>query len=399
MKFPKYVKHLIEKKCRYKVLYGGRGSGKSYAIADALLIIGVQRKIRVLCAREFQNSISESVLYLLKQEIDRLGLNDEYDVTPNTITGKNGTEFIFKGIRMNVDSIKSMAGITHVWLEEAHNISQTSWNVLIPTIREPGSEIWVSFNPDSQDDPTYTMFVEKEGQPKERADSFIMNVNWQNNPFFPEVLKLEKNALYESNADLADHVWGGKCRSNSDAQIFKGKWRIREFEPQAHFDGPYFGADFGFSNDPSTLVRMFLDLGAKEILIRNAAFGVGVEIDDLPEFYDGVPDSRRYKIRADCARPETISHLARKGFNIEAAKKWSGSVEDGVEWLRSWTIVIHPECDRMIDEAKNYSFKVDRLTNDVTTLIVDAYNHGWDAVRYGLEPLISAGDLGILDVL
>ena len=384
---------------RYKVLYGGRGSGKSYGIADSLLLLGAKKKIRVLCAREFQNSITESVHFLLRQEIDRLGLAGFYKVTNTSITGANGTEFIFKGIRMNIDSIKSMAGVTHVWLEEAHSISQVSWDVLIPTIREDGSEIWISFNPNSQDDPTYKMFIDPEGNPLPREDAYIEKLNWQNNPWFPEVLRAEKDHLYKVNPDLADHVWGGKTRSHSDAQIFKGKWRVEEFEPNPNWDGPYFGADFGFSTDPSTLVKMYLDLDAREIKIRYAKFGYGIELDDMPEFYDSVPESRKFMIRADGARPETISYIGRQRFSIEAAEKWSGSVEDGIEWLKSFTIVIHPECTEMIEEAKNYSYKVDRLTGDVLTVVVDAYNHGWDAVRYGLQPLISAGHLGILDVL
>lgn len=399
MKLPKWSRKLFES-YRYKVLYGGRGSAKSYTVARALLTIGIGKKIRVLCAREFQNSINESVHKLLSEQIDELGYASFYTVTQNSIIGANGTEFIFKGVRMNVNSIKSMVGITHLWLEEAHTISQHSWDVLIPTIREPGSEIWVTFNPENDDDPTYTMFVDKEGNPIDRDDAFIMKVNWNKNPWFPEVLKTEKDYLFKVNADLAMHVWEGQCRSNSDAQIFKNKWVVREFEAEDHFEGPYCGADFGFSTDPSTIVKIYLDLHRREILIRHAIFGYHVEIDDLPEMYRRVPGINDIKIRADCARPETISYLNRAGFNIEAAEKWTGSVEDGIEWLKSFEkIVIHPECEEMITEAKNYSYKVDRLTQDVLTDVVDAYNHGWDAIRYGLQPMIMAGNLGILDVL
>lgn len=396
---PKYAKPLFLPK-RYKVLYGGRGSSKSYTIARALLIIGRTQKIRVLCAREFQNSITESVHFLLRQEIDALGYGYHYEVTNNSITGANGTEFIFKGIRHNIESIKSMAGITHVWLEEAQTVSKFSWEILIPTIREPNSEIWVSFNPDSEDDPTYEKFVDKEGKPLPRDDAFVLKVNHHQNPWFPEVLKKEMEHLYRVNPDLADHVWEGNCRSHSDAQIFKGKYEVREFEAQPHFDGPYFGADWGFSTDPTTILKIYLDLRNREILIRHAKFGYGVEIDDLPEMFDQVPGVRNAKIRADCARPETISYMSRKGFDIEAAEKWTGSVEDGIEWLKGFDkIVIHPECEHMIKEAKNYSYKVDRLTQDVLTDIVDAYNHGWDAIRYGLQPLIMAGSASIFDVL
>ena len=402
LQIPRYALALLNLARRYKILAGGRGSGKSYAIADCLLLLGSKQKIRVLCAREFQNSITESVHYLLRQEIDRLGLNHLYSITNQSIVGTNGTEFIFKGIRSNIDSIKSMAGITHVWIEEAHSISQFSWDVLIPTIREPGSEIWCSFNPDKDTDPVYTMFFTKDGYIKERDDAYVEIVNWMNNPWFPDVLKAEKDHLYRVNPDLADHVWGGNCRSHSDAQIFRHKWEVRAFEDEGHFYGPYFGADFGFSTDPSTLVKLYIDRrdGLSFLYIRYAIFGQGIEIDNLPAFYDKVPESRGFKIRADNARPETISFIGRQGFDIEAALKWPGSVEDGIEWLKIFDkIIIHPDNPEMIEEAKNYSYKVDRLTADVLTDVVDAYNHGWDAIRYACQPMISAGSISMFDVL
>jgi phage terminase large subunit len=399
LQLPKYAKALFEKK-RFKVLYGGRGSSKSYTIARILLLEGFRRRIRVLCAREFQNSISESVHFLLVQEINALGLSGNYNITNSSISGINGTEFIFKGVRHNVQSIKSMTGLTHLWIEEAQTISQASWDVLTPTIREPESEIWLSFNPDGEDDPVYSMFITKEGEPIQRDDAVTIKVNWMDNPFFPDVLRKEKEYLYSVNPELADHIWGGKCRTHSDAQIFKHKWVVRDFEPDATMDGPYFGADWGFSVDPTTLVKVYVNRTNRELLIRYAEFGYGVELDDIPKMFDKVPQSRQFLIRADSARPETISYVGRKGFNITAVDKWKGSVEDGVEWLKSFEkIVIHPSCEKMIQEAKNYSYKVDRLTQDVQVEIVDAYNHGWDAVRYAYDPLIQAGSASILSVL
>ncbi len=396
---PLYAENIFLPK-RYKVFYGGRGSSKSYTIARALLTIGTKEKIRSLCAREFQNSITESVHKLLCDQIEVLKLSGFYDITNNSIIGKNGSEFIFKGVRHNINSIKSMVGITHLWLEEAQTISKTSWDVLIPTIREKGSEIWVSFNPDKEDDPTYKMFIDKNGNPLDRDDALIIKVNWQDNPWFPDVLELEKNHLYRVNPDLADHVWGGACRSHSDAQIFKNKWEVRYFEPESHWDGPYFGADWGFSVDPTVLVKLYIDQVKREILIRVAKFGHHIELDDIPDMFDRVNEARGYKIRADCARPETISYVSRSGFDIEAAEKWTGSVEDGIEWLKSFDrIVIHPENTEMITEAKNYSYKVDRLTQDVLTDIVDAYNHGWDGIRYACQPMITAGNLSCFDIL
>lgn len=706
IKLPSYAEKLFQPK-RYKVLLGGRGSGKSISIARYLLILATTKKIRVLCAREFQNSITESVHHLLLEQAEMMGIVDFFEFTNNSITGKNGSEFIFKGVRMNIASIKSMAGITHLWLEEAHTISQMSWDVLIPTIREPNSEIIVTFNPDSDDDPTYRMFVNPDGTPKDRDDALIIRANWNDNPFFPEVLRKEKDFLYATNPELAEHVWGGQCRRNSDIQIFKNKWVVRAFEPQKDWDGPYFGCDWGFaclggdsliktkygnkkikdivvgdevltrdgfkkvlhhmskgikdvveldcgyekplvittdhriftddgwkrvdelkefeticviklnlmekflnairmvsipittilqkirkslyyiekygkaflvklkvdslfttlmethsimilktlhaylrrsiqkyitmsvavfcqkmkckkseqsmdtqkrigntdernplrqqenvinivknaakkskllmsikniaiqiveknqtlgivrSNilakfaklnlwrrliakenhahlnarisyrtktekcevfdifvenreffangilvhncDPTVLVKVYLDKTNREVLIRHAKFGYGIELDYLADLFDQVPESRRFKIRADSARPETISFLKRKGFNIEGVEKWKGSVEDGIEFLRTWNnIVIHPDCEGkvqkerdfvnygLITEFKNYSYKTDRLTGDVLTDIIDAYNHGIDACRYSLSPLIK-GTTSVFD--
>lgn len=412
IRLPEYAEILLKPK-RYKVLYGGRGSAKSTSIGRLLLYKGRQQQIKCLCGREFQNSIRESVHSLLEDESKKIGLFDFYNFTNNSIVGKNGSEFIFNGIRMNINSIRSMNGLTDLWLEEAQSVSQNSWDTLIPTIRTPNSEIWVSFNPDSADDPTFNMFCNKDGSPRDRDDAFIQRVNWDDNPWFPDVLKTEKDSLYKVNPELAEHVWGGEVRSHSDAQIFKNKWVVRAFEPQKHFDGPYFGADWGFSVDPCVLLKAYIDRKSREILIRKAAFvrGREAEISNLKYTWDQIPESRRYVIRADNSRPETIAYMCKEGFRVMPAEKWQGSVEDGIEWLKSWTIVIHPECESgiiengtrhpygMITEAKNYSYKVDRLTQDVLVDIVDTYNHGWDAVRYALEPMIKSGSIGTFQVL
>lgn len=410
IKLPDYAEKLLSP-MRYKVLHGGRGSAKSYTVARLLLLKGANSRRKVLCAREFQNSIHESVHTLLKEQAEKIGLDKFYSFTNQSIVGNNGTEFMFKGVRQNVDSIKSIPSITDLWLEEAHTISKRSWDTLIPTIREEGSEIWVTFNPNEIDDPTYTMFLNKDGTPVQRDDAVVIKVNWDQNPWFPDVLKKEKDHLFKVNPDLADHVWNGNCRKNSHAQIFRNKWKVAEFEPQPGWDGPYFGADWGFSTDPMTLVKIYLDTDNRRLMIRKAEFIWGCELDYIPDFFDRIEGSRNHKIRADNARPETISHVKRRGFDIEAADKWPGSVEDGVEWLRTWNeIIIHPDCEHtnlkrgdeyvnygMITEAKNYSYKVDRLTEDVLTDIVDAYNHGWDGARYAMQPLITKSS-SILDL-
>jgi len=245
----------------------------------------------------------------------------------------------------------------------------------------------VDFNPDLETDPTYQKFIAGKPPP----ESLIIEANWMDNPFFPEELKKEKDYLYTIDPELAEHIWGGKIRRESNAQIFKGKWMVESFGPDKEWDGPYFGADFGFARDPAILTKSWICPGAvgPKLMIEYCACGFGVETNDLPEMYDTIPGSREYKIRGDNSRPETISQIKGKGFNIEACPKWNGSIVDGIAFLKSFEqIVIHPRCLRMIDEAKGYSYKTDRLTGDILPEIVDALNDGWDSVRYALNPLI-----------
>ncbi len=365
---------------RYKVLYGGRGSGKSWSIARALLLQGVQRPLTILCTREVQNSINDSVHRLLREQIDELGLNDEYKVTQNSIYGRNGTEFIFKGLRFNVREIKSTEGVDIAWCEEAQAISAESWDVLIPTIRKEGSEIWISFNPLDEHDPTYERFVLS---PPDTA--FVRKVNYDENPYFPKVLESEMEWLKQRDYQSYLHVWEGEVRKHSNALVFGGYFRVEAFETpnNARF---YQGADWGFSSDPSTLIRCFVD--GRKLYIDREAWGVGVEIDNTPALFDTIDTARRWPIKADCARPETISYMRRHGFNITAAKKWQGSVEDGIEFLKTFDIIIHPRCVHTIDEFNHYSYKVDKQTGDILPVIVDAWNHLCDSLRYALSDLI-----------
>ena len=197
------------KPARYKCLFGGRGSGKSFAVADALLIIGIQQPCRILCAREFQNSLSESAHQLLCDRIDARGLDTHYRILESKILGANGTEFFFKGLRHNVRSLKSIPGITHVWIEEASSTSNSSWQTLVPTIRDPGSEIWLTFNPDQRTDPVYQAFIENPGSLA--GKTYVQEVNWRDNPHFPQELELERQAMLATDPDLYQHVYEGQC--------------------------------------------------------------------------------------------------------------------------------------------------------------------------------------------
>ena len=380
VRFPSWAKPLF-KPARYKCLYGGRGSGKSYGVADALLIQGYAKKIKVLCGREFQNSMTESVHSLLKGRIEQLGLSSHYIVQRDSITGANGTEFIFKGVRHNVESIKSIFGITHLWLEEASTISEESWQVLKPTIREPGSEIWCTLNPAYKTDAIYKDLILNPPY-----GAYVHRVNWDMNKHFPLELENERTRMQRNDPALYAHIWEGECIEHTDAQVFNGKWRVDDFNHDA--DAPYHGLDFGYSQDDTAVVRCFIRDDA--LYISHEGFKIGLDIDITGEFIERhVPDIKKHVIRADSARPETIAFMRRQGYQVQAVKKGKGSVEDGVAFIRSFDeVVIHPRCKRMIEEFRLYSYKVDGRSGDILPIIVDKYNHGVDALRYALEPIM-----------
>ena len=384
---------------RYKVFHGGRGSGKSWQVAQALIVMANAARIRVLCCREIQNSIRESSYQLLKDTAERLGLSDRFEFIESEIRNKvTGSKFIFKGLLRNEQSVKSTEGIDICWVEEAQTVSEKSWQVLIPTIRKEGSEIWVTFNPLSADDPTCSRFLVNPP-----PDAHVVQVNYWDNPYFPDELRAEMEHDKKADFELYLHVWEGQPMTKSAAQVFRDKYIVEEFPDDLwqKADRLFFGADFGFANDPNTLVRCFI-LRSPEygdgatLYVDYEAYGVGVEIVEMKQLYRSIPLADKWPIKADAARPETISHLKNiDGFNISAAKKWAGSIEDGISYLRSFDkIVIHPRCKHLADEMRLYSYKVDRTTDEVLKVIVDKHNHVIDALRYSLDGYITKKGAG-----
>ena len=370
---------------RYKAFYGGRGGAKSWEFARALVAMAHTRKLRVLCAREFQNSIADSVYRLLKDQIDRMGLTGWFNVTQASIISlATGSEFLFKGLQRNINEIKSLEGVDICWVEEAQRVSADSWDILIPTIRKEGSEIWMSLNPHEVSDPTYQRFILNPP-----PGAVVVKVNWNDNPHFPATLDAERRYCLENDPDAYGHIWEGNPRILSDAVIMRGKYRVDVFEYPDDETRFYYGADWGFANDPTTLIRCFIH--DKTLYIDHEAYGVGVDIDETPQLFDSVPGARAWPIKADSARPETISAMVNAGFNIAAAKKWPGSVEDGIAHLRGYKeIVVHERCKHVADEMRLYSYKVDRITNDILPIIVDKHNHCLDALRYALDGMITS---------
>lgn len=370
---------------RYRVYYGGRGAAKSHQFAQALLIRAHEHRRRVLCAREFQSSMADSVKSLLEHYIGALGLGTFYRVLRDRIEHANGSEFLFKGLRVNIDEVKSTEGIDLCWVEEAQAVSAKSWDVLVPTIRRPGSEIWISFNPSQATDPTYARFV---ANPPPGA--LVQKVTWRDNPWFPEVLRAEMEHRRETDLEGYQHIWEGELWKRSKLQILTN-WKVEEFTPQAGWHGPYFGLDFGFSIDPLVLVRVWLF--DRVLYIEYAHHGRQVGNDQLRRFVEEVPEAVFHTIRADSARPETIAHLnGTEGvprLRVVGAEKWAGSVEDGISHLQSYrAIVVHPRCDLALEEFKLWRYKADKLTGDPLREPHPSNDNVADAVRYAIEPVI-----------
>ena len=375
---------------RYKVYYGGRGSGKSWAVARALIAMSDFGMTRILCCREVQNSIKDSSYQILKDMAERMGLANRFTFKDAEIVHNGtGSRFIFSGLLRNENSIRSKEGIDICWIEEASSVSQRSWDVLTPTIRKTGSGLWLTFNPLTVDDPT-NVFIENPP-----PNAFVRKVNYWDNPFFPEVLREQMEWDKKNDFEKYLHVWEGYPLTISDAQVFKGRFVVEPIPEDLwkKADRLFFGADFGFARDPSTLVRCFiLD---NRLYIDHEAYGVGVEIDELPQLYRSVPGADQWPIKGDSARPETISYLRRHGYNIDGAEKWPDSIEEGINFIKSFDkVVIDPRCKHTADEFRLYSYKTDRLTDEVLPVVLDKNNHTIDALRYAMVDYIKARGYG-----
>lgn len=406
----------------FKVAKSGRAGLKTWQFARALLLHAVLRPIRVFCGRETLTSIKQSVLHELEAQRDLLGLQSEFEVGKTEIVGANGSQFIFGGLRISPEDLKSMGHIDFTWIEEANGVSQHSLDVLLPTVlRTPGSEVWFSYNPENEDDPVHKRFFGWQEDPKLKADpdAILIESSWleaEAMGVLTTQMVVEKDKKYASDPEEAEHIWGGKCRKRNVAAIFADKCVVQEFEPGLGWLGPFYGADWGFSNDPAVLRKHWV-FGGK-LWIEEEAFGTGVDIPELPGMFSEVRGWWRYeydaqrkkflstkiplpnvKILSDSSRPETISQMVKMGVPCVAAQKWPGCVEDGIAILRSFEqIVIHPRCVNAQDEAKKYRYKTDKSTGLVLPIIVDANNHGWDATRYAMEDIILTGEQQIVHV-
>lgn len=391
---------------RYKAAHGGRGSGKSHFFAEHLVEkCLLQPGLRAVCIREVQKSLAQSAKRTIELKIQTHGVGHLFDVQKSEIKTPGGGLIIFQGMQNHTaDSIKSLEGYDVAWVEEAQTLSAHSWRLLRPTMRKPGSEIWCSWNPRYPDDPIDDFFrgnsKKKRPAPWEAPPRMlIVEANWMHNPWFADgEMVEEKDYDLRRDPDTYAHVWLGEYEKNSEARVFKN-WVVEDFEPAPSGTIFYYGADWGFAQDPTVMVRCWIR--GRTLYIDREVWKIGCEIDRTPALFDQIdplwsPErardpswrsaARRAAITADSARPETISYMQRNGFpQMRPAIKGAGSVEDGIEFLKSYDIKIHPSCKHVADEFARYSYKIDPHTNEITSVLADKENHTIDSVRYALE--------------
>ena len=384
-----------------RIFKGGRGSGKTKGCAKMCAILALQFAVEgksgaILCGREFMNSLEDSTLAEIKWAIDSEPdlLKPWFDVGEKYVRTKGlpgRVDFVFVGLRHNIDSLKSKAEVLHCWIDEAESVSEVAYRKLIPTIARFGGEIFISYNPESPESATHQRFVKN---PTDRT--VICEVNWNHNPWHNDRMERERLKDLEDRPDIYHHIWEGDFLTLTEAQVFAGKYTVDQFEPDDNW-APYYGLDFGFSRDPMACVQIHKQ--GQTLYWRNEAVKVGLDMHLQGGFIRERMGEQiaRYDIIADNARPENISYLAKPisqtggSFSlprIKAAKKGKGSVEDGVDFIKSHKNVIHPDCVEIHREFKLYSYRVDKQSGQILPVLVDANNHCIDAGRYALEPVM-----------
>lgn len=364
---------------RYLGAWGGRGSGKSHFFAELLIERCLMGKTDAVCVREVQRSLQQSVKKLLELKIEALQVGQHFEIQRDQIIGPQGGRIIFQGMQNHTsDSIKSLEGYDIAWVEEAQSLSQRSLDLLRPTIRKPGSQLWFSWNPSQDTDPVDVLLRGEKPPP----GAVVVKANYRDNPWLPDVLRTELDYDQARDPDKFAHVWLGEYQRNSEARVFRN-WKIEEFDIAPDWVLRQ-GADWGFSVDPSVLVQCAIV--GRTLYVPYEAYRVGCEIDLLPDLFAQVPESERWVMVADSARPETISYMQRHGYpRIVSAVKGAKSLEEGVEFLKSFDIVVHPRCQHLIDELTLYSYMTDPLTGQILPRLQDQDNHVIDALRYACE--------------
>lgn len=388
LQFPEKLKPLFQP-ARYKVLYGGRGAAKSWGIARAALLLGCQKPIRVLCAREIQKSIADSVHKLLCDQIRAMELTDFYAITENAIRGINGTEFFFAGLRQQtVENLKSFEGVDICWVEEANAVTRKSWMILTPTIRKPDSEIWISFNPELDTDETYQRFVLAPP-----PGSIVIPMNWRDNPWFPDVLAKEREHMEKTDPVSYRNIWEGEPRASVDGAIYANEMLAMSNDGRIR-PCPY---------DPMLLVHTVWDLGwndkmsiglvqrtSAEVRVINYIEDSHLTLADYADRLskldyrwgtDFIPhDGAAKDFKTGQSAQEILMQLGRKPTVLKKA-----DIEQGIKATRLMfprLYVDSDKCSRLIDCLKRYRRMIPSSTNEPSGPLHDEYSHGADMIRY-----------------
>lgn len=382
---------------RYKTLFGGRGSGKSWSVARALVTIAATKPIRVLCARETQKSIAESVHRLLKDQIGLLGLESAFDIQETRIIGRNGSDFAFAGIRQQgVANLKSFEGVDVCWVEEAQAVSKRSWDILIPTIRKPGSEIWLTFNPELDSDETYERFVLSPP-----AGSWVQKVNWDANPWFPDVLDAERRDLLTRDPVAYKTVWEGECRPAVEGAIYgremaalqeAGRVRTIPYDPLLKVHTFW---DLGWNDETSII---FVQRAASEIRIIDHISSSFLTLADYVKQLEGKPyrygtdflphDGNARSVNTGKSAREILEALGRTVSIVPRL-----DVEEGIAAAR----MMFPRCyfdegttGKLIQSLKKYRRQMHQTTGTFGAPLHDDASHDADAFRY-----LAVGESGL----
>jgi len=374
---------------RIKCAYGGRGSSKSWSIAQLLVVLAFNKPMRILCAREIQRSIEDSVLQLLADTIERMGLESFYEIQKTQILGKNGSRFFFSGLKSNVTKIKSIEGIDVVWCEEAESITNSSWDTLIPTIRKPGSEIWISFNPLSEFDATYQRYVVNPP-----ADSYIVKVNWSDNPWFPDVLEKERRHMEATNPDLYQHVWEGNPFADKSGSYYAKYINLKQIVKVPIEKGLLVHTAWDLGVSDSTAIWLFQIVGRELRFVQyyeNSGEGLQHYVQWLHEWrvehgavfghHIAPHDIRVRELGSGQSRLETA-----RGLGIEFQIAPSLPLVDGIEATRNllpnaW--FDEDRCAQGLRLLRHYRKEWDDTRQAYKAKPVhDASSHAADAMRY-----------------
>lgn len=390
--FPEKLQFLFWQ-ARYKVARGGRGSAKSWSFARALLILGVTKRLRILCAREVQESIKQSVHKLLRDQIEKMGITSHYRVLETEIRGRNGTEFAFTGLSsLTVDTIKSFEGYDICWVEEGQTISKRSWDILIPTIRKDGSEIWISYNPDLETDETHQRFTVNRP-----PDCVNVEMNWRDNPWFNAVLEQERQHCKLTDPDGYDNIWEGKCRPAVEGAIFYKQIQEAELQNRicdVHHDKllrVHPVVDIGFNDDTS--IGLFQINGSEYRLIDYIEGHMRTWDDYSKEMKDKkyswgklwLPHDG-YSKRIESKGLSSADILKGLGWEVpDRDEVVEMGVEEGIKLTRmrfSQLYIDKTKCKAFVDHVKRYRRHINKQTEAAGTPVHDDHCHAGDMLRY-----------------